>query len=90
MAAAGDEAGVPLWHSPESAGGDLVLSAARHCGHQGTIHCYCFIIAVDPDPDPVRIQGFDDQKLKKKNTSVADPWHFGVDPDPDPRIHASD
>ncbi len=23
-------------------------------------------------------------------TSVADPWHFGVDPDPDPRIHASD
>ncbi len=21
--------------------------------------------------------------------SVADPWHFGVDPDPDPRIHAS-
>ncbi len=23
-------------------------------------------------------------------TSVPDPWHFGVDPDPDPRIHASD
>jgi hypothetical protein len=22
--------------------------------------------------------------------SVADPWHFGMDPDPDPRIHASD
>jgi hypothetical protein len=24
-------------------------------------------------------------------SSVADPWHFGVDPDPDldPRIHAS-
>ncbi len=22
--------------------------------------------------------------------SVADPWHFGVDPDLDPRIHASD
>ncbi len=22
--------------------------------------------------------------------SVADPWHFGVDPDPDPRIRASD
>jgi len=22
--------------------------------------------------------------------SVPDPWHFGVDPDPDPRIHASD
>jgi hypothetical protein len=22
--------------------------------------------------------------------SVADPWHFGADPDPDPRIHASD
>jgi hypothetical protein len=20
---------------------------------------------------------------------VPDPWHFGVDPDPDPRIHAS-
>ncbi len=23
-------------------------------------------------------------------SSVADPWHFRVDPDPDPRIHASD
>jgi hypothetical protein len=23
-------------------------------------------------------------------SSVADPRHFGVDPDPDPRIHASD
>ena len=23
-------------------------------------------------------------------TSVADPWHFGMDPDPDPPIHASD
>jgi hypothetical protein len=23
-------------------------------------------------------------------SSVADPCHFGVDPDPDPRIHASD
>jgi hypothetical protein len=23
-------------------------------------------------------------------TSGADPWHFGVDPDPDPRTHASD
>ncbi len=25
-----------------------------------------------------------------RSSSVADPWHFGVDPDPDPRIHASD
>jgi hypothetical protein len=24
---------------------------------------------VDPDPDPIRIQGFDDQKSKKKNTA---------------------
>ncbi len=23
-------------------------------------------------------------------SSVADPWHFGVDPDLDPQIHASD
>jgi hypothetical protein len=23
-------------------------------------------------------------------TRVADPWHFGVDPDLDPRFHASD
>ncbi len=23
-------------------------------------------------------------------SSIADPWHFGVDPDPDPRIHAPD
>ncbi len=22
---------------------------------------------VNPDPDPIRIQGFDDQKMKKKN-----------------------
>jgi hypothetical protein len=26
----------------------------------------------------------------KVSTSVADPTHFGVDSDPDPRIHASD
>ncbi len=25
-----------------------------------------------------------------ESSSVADPWHFGVDPDPDPRIHTSD
>ncbi len=25
-----------------------------------------------------------------EGTCVADPWHFGVDPDLDPRIHASD
>ncbi len=25
-----------------------------------------------------------------KSLSVADPWDFGVDPDPDPRIHAAD
>jgi hypothetical protein len=24
---------------------------------------------VNPDPDPIRIQGFDDHKLKKKNTA---------------------
>ncbi len=24
------------------------------------------------------------------DASVPDPWHFNVDPDPDPRIHASD
>ncbi len=24
---------------------------------------------VNPDPDPIRIQGFDDQKLKKENTA---------------------
>jgi hypothetical protein len=23
-------------------------------------------------------------------SGVPDPWHFGVDPDPDPLIHASD
>ncbi len=28
--------------------------------------------------------------LNPFQSSVADPWHFGVDPDPDPRIHASD
>jgi hypothetical protein len=32
------------------------------------------------------------QKTYVLSSSVADPWHFGVDPDPDPdpRIHASD
>jgi hypothetical protein len=24
---------------------------------------------LNPDPDPIRIQGFDDQKLKEKNTA---------------------
>jgi hypothetical protein len=24
---------------------------------------------MNPDPDPIRIQGFDNQKLKKKNTA---------------------
>ncbi len=28
-------------------------------------------------------------KKSKVRISVADPWHFGVDPDLDPRIHAS-
>jgi hypothetical protein len=28
-----------------------------------------FSIAVDPDPEPIRIQDFDNQKLKKKNTA---------------------
>jgi hypothetical protein len=30
--------------------------------------------------------------IKYEKCSVSDPWHFGVDPDPDldPRIHASD
>ncbi len=27
-------------------------------------------VQVNPDPDPVRIQGFDDQKRKKKNTDL--------------------
>ncbi len=27
---------------------------------------------------------------KNLRSSVPDPWHFDVDPDPDPRIHASD
>ncbi len=28
-----------------------------------------FQVNPDSDPDPIRIQGFDDQKLKKKNTA---------------------
>jgi hypothetical protein len=30
------------------------------------------------------------QKNYSPKSSVADPCNFGVDPDPDPRIHASD
>ncbi len=32
------------------------------------------------------------KRMKMLRTSVADPWHFGVDPDPDldSQIHASD
>jgi hypothetical protein len=53
------------------------------------------VFYTDPDPNPA-------QKLDVVNNwqnlnehirtaaSVADPWHFEVDPDPDPRIHASD
>ncbi len=32
----------------------------------------------------------DHWKHGEGGTSVPDSWHFGVDPDPDPRIHASD
>ncbi len=43
--------------------------------------------------DRLRVQA-DPQKKKKKNvwlrSSVADPGYFGVYPDPDLRIHASD
>jgi hypothetical protein len=28
-----------------------------------------FRLNANPDPDPIRIQGFNDQKLKKKNTA---------------------
>ncbi len=31
-----------------------------------------------------------DQYNSTAKSSVADPWHFGVDPDPNPRIHASE
>ncbi len=38
-------------------------------------------------------QGKEDENDKVSSVeqygSVADPWHFGVDPYPDPRIHAS-
>ena len=37
-----------------------------------------FFCSSDLDPDPL------------VRDSVADPWHFGVDPDPDTRFHASD
>ncbi len=39
-----------------------------------------------PDPGSKRFR----IPIRIKESSVADPWHFGVDPDPDPRIHASD
>ncbi len=35
---------------------------------------------LDPDISWVYI------KYRYLRTSVADPWHFGVDPDPDPRL----
>jgi hypothetical protein len=39
----------------------------------------------------IRIRKQDSAELFMINeSSVPDPWHFGVDPDPDPRIHASD
>ncbi len=42
------------------------------------------------DPDSQAQLNSDLQQKEKVKSSVADPWHFGVDPDPDPRIHASD
>jgi hypothetical protein len=39
------------------------------------------------EPEPKEIFTAPQQWLPQ--TSVPDPWHFGVDPDPDPRIHAS-
>ncbi len=40
---------------------------------------------LDPDPGSETLPGFTSQRY---GSSVADPWHFSVDPDP--RIHASD
>ncbi len=39
------------------------------------------------DPNAPDTQSLGEQYVQ---VSVADPWHFGVDKDPDPRIHASD
>jgi hypothetical protein len=36
---------------------------------------------------------FSHARLRRENNiaaSVGDPWHFGADPDPDPRIRVSD
>ena len=43
--------------------------------------------------DLLRRHQLPEESSLKKGTgslSVPDPWHFGLDPDPDPRIHASD
>jgi hypothetical protein len=37
-----------------------------------------------------RLDAGTSQHLLKQKTTFADPGHFGVDPDLDPRIHASD
>ncbi len=48
---------------------------------------YTSVSGIDQDRD--RDQNIQAGQNSLQN-SVADPWHFGVDPDPDPRIHASD
>ncbi len=36
-----------------------------------------------------RQKGTNNEYPGNLSSSVPDPWHFAVDPDPDPRIHAS-
>ncbi len=42
--------------------------------------------ALPPPPSPAAGRA---RMYTFRTASAADPWHFGVDPDQDPRIHAS-
>ncbi len=47
------------------------------------------LMLANPFRGPLEGVGPDNRDFLGPECSVADQWHFGMDPDTDPRIHAS-
>jgi hypothetical protein len=54
------------------------IPCAQNCGSGFTDPDPAFQVDPDTDPDPIRIQGFDDQKVKKKNTAEIVLYLFSI------------
>jgi hypothetical protein len=54
------------------------IPCAQNCGSGFTDLDPAFQVDPDTDPDPIRIQGFDDQKVKKKNTAEIFLYLFSI------------